>query len=726
MNTHRVKYLKKMGYDPKDSYNIDELSKMSGVSKSILQQVYNRGIGAWKSSPQSVRSKINPTKRGVPKSQRMSKERWAMARIYSFLNNGKTAKTADKDLKEMSGAGKNIPILYMNNEVTTPQKGGYSGRGTTSDRPSGQTYFKALKNSYKAKAPNDITAYTLILDTPTLDAYIDEDNNSIIIGIRGTNITDMTDLQSNASLLGNKFNNSKRYTTDKKLLERLVQQFSPQIYNYYLAGHSLSGAIVSQLKRDFPFIKHSKTYNSAFQTGDLQNQQDDIERIYTPTDFLYNLGGRFFRNVKVVSADNPKGFMDAFTPSSIRGHRLSNFNKLYGGKKSSPVKAVLDAITRKKKQPNNYSNEIVDILNAMSFNIKELQVLGSMGFRSMLYASDYDCFEVVNASSINTIITQFKKLIRNLIKHKKITVGDIKIGQVDEWEVIDEFQQKRDYKYNEVMNKMKQLKKDGIITNKEFKKGIELVKPDLDELAFIKMKRQLRYHILRWKPTDILKGHIIHRGKKVKLSDAMTSKGLFKLDAIGELSSGQLQEFSIIYELRLNGKRANFKKVDFIESINEAIVYYMDKGSWFKVCKRMFSLYNYKLQFGGSKEAGDMLLEVFPLLDSDLGILYQVAGDLEVMLMIMEQDEHPHTIIKQEIDNMINRIANVYSSSAFLKAEPSILTNIQKAVKSKSHNVLVKKINKISDEIMTVLNAEALRYMKKVDLINKYFDMEKT
>ena len=56
-------------------------SKKSGISKSKLLKSYKRGIGAWKSSPQSVRSLRNPNKRNVPKSQRMSKEMWACARV---------------------------------------------------------------------------------------------------------------------------------------------------------------------------------------------------------------------------------------------------------------------------------------------------------------------------------------------------------------------------------------------------------------------------------------------------------------------------------------------------------------------------------------------------------------------------------------------------------------------------------------------------------------------
>jgi hypothetical protein len=68
-------------------YSLTELAKISGYSQSILQEVYNRGIGAYKTQPSSVRM-IGSYKKGVnaPMSMKLSKEQWAMARVYSFLD----------------------------------------------------------------------------------------------------------------------------------------------------------------------------------------------------------------------------------------------------------------------------------------------------------------------------------------------------------------------------------------------------------------------------------------------------------------------------------------------------------------------------------------------------------------------------------------------------------------------------------------------------------------
>jgi len=84
--TRREKFLKSHGLEDK-SYSLSELAKIASVSESTLQEVYNRGIGAYKSDPTSVRMK-GSFKKGVnaPMSQKLSKEQWAMARVYSFLD----------------------------------------------------------------------------------------------------------------------------------------------------------------------------------------------------------------------------------------------------------------------------------------------------------------------------------------------------------------------------------------------------------------------------------------------------------------------------------------------------------------------------------------------------------------------------------------------------------------------------------------------------------------
>jgi hypothetical protein len=96
--THRENVLERLGLE---QASLDELSEATGIARRTLQEVYNRGIGAYKTNPTSVRMK-GSFKKGVnaPMSKKLSKEQWAMARVYSFLDGNPKH---DQDLRRPSG-----------------------------------------------------------------------------------------------------------------------------------------------------------------------------------------------------------------------------------------------------------------------------------------------------------------------------------------------------------------------------------------------------------------------------------------------------------------------------------------------------------------------------------------------------------------------------------------------------------------------------------------------
>jgi len=101
MKTHREKVLTRLGLSLDEGHGIPDLAKATGIPAIALQEVYNRGIGAWKTNPESVRLKGSFKKDpSAPRSAKLGKEQWAMARVYSFIDRGKTFKTADSDLAE--------------------------------------------------------------------------------------------------------------------------------------------------------------------------------------------------------------------------------------------------------------------------------------------------------------------------------------------------------------------------------------------------------------------------------------------------------------------------------------------------------------------------------------------------------------------------------------------------------------------------------------------------
>ena len=97
--TNKEEYNKRHKYKKEEPHSKKEISKISKVPMKVLDEVYDKGIGAYKTNPKSVRPQVK------------SKEQWAMGRVYSFVNKmeGKKKLNHDRDLL------KNIPKLKGKN-----------------------------------------------------------------------------------------------------------------------------------------------------------------------------------------------------------------------------------------------------------------------------------------------------------------------------------------------------------------------------------------------------------------------------------------------------------------------------------------------------------------------------------------------------------------------------------------------------------------------------------
>lgn len=105
MATNRERFYKAHGIPPSQSLSLEEIAKVSGFPVGLLRKVYERGRGAWKSNPESVRLKETYTKDAkAPRSAKLSAEQWGYGRVFSFLMmNPGTFYGADRDLAEEYG-----------------------------------------------------------------------------------------------------------------------------------------------------------------------------------------------------------------------------------------------------------------------------------------------------------------------------------------------------------------------------------------------------------------------------------------------------------------------------------------------------------------------------------------------------------------------------------------------------------------------------------------------
>lgn len=86
--TYKQKFNKKYKFPKDTSHSLSDISKITGYKLSGLRTIFNKGVGAFKTNPQSVRPQVK------------SPEQWAYARVYSAVMGGKSAVVDAPHLKK--------------------------------------------------------------------------------------------------------------------------------------------------------------------------------------------------------------------------------------------------------------------------------------------------------------------------------------------------------------------------------------------------------------------------------------------------------------------------------------------------------------------------------------------------------------------------------------------------------------------------------------------------
>lgn len=380
------------------------------------------------------------------------------------------------------------------------------------------------------------------------------------------------------------------------------------------------------------------------------------------------------------------------------------------------------------KNKFDYPNEIEDILKNISFNKKNIEVLGSMSIRSQWFASDYDCFEVVDKNSIQSIITSLKKIVSNINKKKNYFVGDIKIGVYEPFNVINEnayFENKnskiKGYNQTVSLNKLKNLYEKNIISKNEFKYGSKLLVENPTPLQWSIIHKALRFDVLRWKYDDIMKEYLFYRGKKILLYNALNSNGLCKIDIIVRMNDNLFQEFSVIYDLRIRGKRLNTKIINARKSLTNDIILFGSQKKWFKTLKRAFSLYNYLYKYTdmNKNKIINVILFLNSILSSSLGIIYRTKSNMDSILYLLEYNKGNLDDIKNAIDEYIDDLNNVYGVSEFNKQNDFIVKELKFIQSLNDRDEMNNRLYKIHSLLENICNNATFERIKDNPIFKK-------
>jgi len=82
--TYKQQFNRKYGFKLNEPHSLQEISKITGYKLSGIKTIFEKGKGAYKSNPQSVRPNVK------------SPEQWGYSRVYASVNPKSKAYKIDK------------------------------------------------------------------------------------------------------------------------------------------------------------------------------------------------------------------------------------------------------------------------------------------------------------------------------------------------------------------------------------------------------------------------------------------------------------------------------------------------------------------------------------------------------------------------------------------------------------------------------------------------------
>lgn len=358
-----------------------------------------------------------------------------------------------------------------------------------------------------------------------------------------------------------------------------------------------------------------------------------------------------------------------------------------------------------KSYPLNYPTEAVRFIQLLAIQ-KTPTIMGSQELRSQLYAGDYDLDELVQteykADAPGRLAKRLIAVVEGLVKTPNCYIGDIKCGEIAEWDVLAGVE----YRTGKIIgyDQEKALKTLRRIDWAE-KTDFALLPAKLTPAAYFKALDAFKYHIVRWTAKELIAGEKkLADGRRYTVAEGINSPSLTKIDIVG-LVGQRYTEFSCIYIFENNGKVLNGLEISPQNDIRESLCYYKSVGNYFKVAKRMFSL-------ARLKEDKLTITKLNDILNSDLGRLYSIISDANTLLFLLENSEViPSEKVAAELEGFRTRLGSIYTIQP-VESE-GILKQLVSASKLPATEEGREKLEKAMKSIVSGFEEVLSRYAKR-------------
>lgn len=381
------------------------------------------------------------------------------------------------------------------------------------------------------------------------------------------------------------------------------------------------------------------------------------------------------------------------------------------------------SLVRRKLYTLNYPKDVLDIIAKMSFSKgANVEVGGSMSLKSQQYAGDYDLTETVvghyktKEAAADAFAKQFQAIIRGLLHTKGLFIGDIKAGEVPEWEIITgSVNNGRVVGYNAAASRSRLAALKPYLTTTEFADAQKFIKDKPSVREFYEAVDTLKFHIVRWTPAAVLRGFVILRdGRHLTLAQAFNSPALVKLDVVAYIQRSRFADFSIIFTFKNEKNTLNGITVDFLKELKNSLESYLALGDTYKAAKRLFSLERIRNDMGTKNDA--LLQKLSDMFNSDLGRLYSIISDAKTLIYLLENKERvPIDKVRYEIDQFRARLGNIYSIGRVgsERVLESLLDMQELPADAAGRARLLRAMERLVEFFSGVLNRATVEYMKQ-------------
>ena len=237
-----------------------------------------------------------------------------------------------EDEAEMEGAGAMEYILQKAGMPIFNPSGDTTKAGRQSFTPDYEMYgatveqgrlnaFNLSASMYNQSKAIDLPDFKMIKDDTSLRFYRKDDEDLILVGIRGTDFQSWTDFYTWFVIGGRgDLRLTTRFMDDLAKLVAFQRNYPPSQFYYVATGHSLAGSIIDRFL-EMGLIEEAITYNPSIEKKHLLDENILNHRVYLDTDPLFILMGQYAPNTEIRVNPNKTNF---YNPSKEKDYLIKS------------------------------------------------------------------------------------------------------------------------------------------------------------------------------------------------------------------------------------------------------------------------------------------------------------------------------------------------------------------------------------------------------------------